>query len=197
MRQQMNRPPSIRIAFRTLGRTVRHGYDNLGTLLLGSILWGVIAALAAPFAIFAFRAPSVGSALLFLIAIMILPISPATASLHRITQRMTEERASSWSMGMFWENFRRDWGWSSRLVLTLMVGFLLVAVNEQFYIRVNNAFIPFLSVLFLVFLIVWLGVIMFAVPLALRQEQPHLRTTLRNTLIIVLANLPGVIVSLV
>ena len=34
-------------------------------------------------------------------------------------------------------------------------------------------------------------------PLALRQKSPNLRITLRNTFIIVLANLPGVIVSII
>ena len=47
----------------------------------------------------------------------------------------------------------------------------------------------------LVVVIIWWGIMLFAMPLALRQSEQSLRITLRNAAVVVLANLPGVIVS--
>lgn len=190
----MSRPPSIRIAFRTLGRTIRHGYDNLGVLLVVSIFWSLFMLPIFPVLVVAFNSGRLVDVLILMAVILIVPISPATAGLHRVTQRMTEARASSW--GDFWAHFRADWGWSTRLIGLLVFGFLLIIINFLFYQSINNPILPFLTVFLLVVFIVWLGIMLFAIPLALRQEAPNLRITFRNSAILVLANLPGVIVSL-
>jgi uncharacterized membrane protein YesL len=54
-----------------------------------------------------------------------------------------------------------------------------------------------LGILFLTLLIIWSGVTLFAFPMALRQHDQNLRTTLRNALLMVFANAPGVLISLV
>jgi uncharacterized membrane protein YesL len=170
MQKEINRPPSIRIAFRTFGRTLRHGYENLGSLGVCSVLWLVL-------------------------AILVVPWGPATAALHRVTQRMTEDRASP--AHRFWEHFRADWGWSSALVWTLILGLVVWEGNRRFYINSGNSTLLLFSGFFFVIILLWFGVMLFAMPLALRQTDRRLRTTLRNTVIVVLANLPGVVVSLV
>lgn len=170
MQKDITRPPSIKIAFRTFGRTLRHAYENLGTLGMSSILW-------------------------LLLAVVIVPIGPATAALHRVTQPMTEERASHWSR--FWAHFRRDWGWGSALVWTFILGMMVLEANRRFYSNSGNSTLLLFSGFFLVVMLVWFGMLLFALPIALRQEDLRLRTTMRNTAIIVLANLPGVIVSMI
>ncbi len=76
-----HRPPSIAIAFRTFTRTLRHGYDNLGTLLLASLCW-------------------------YLGALLIVPLGAVTAGLHRVVLPMTEERVPNWRA--FFANLRSD-----------------------------------------------------------------------------------------
>lgn len=169
MQNTITRPPSVRIAFRTFGRTLRHSYDNLGSLGISSLLWIVL-------------------------ALLIVPLGPATAALHRVTQRMTEERASPWSR--FWEYFRADWRWSSVLFWTLLLGMALLEVNRQFYSSSANSVLLVISGFFLVITLIWMGIIFFAFPLALRQTDHRLRTTLRNAAIIAVANLPGLLVSM-
>ena len=170
MQNTITRPPSVRIAFRTFGRTLRHSYDNLGSLGISSLLW-------------------IG------LALLVIPLGPATAALHRVTQRMTEERASPWSR--FWEHFRADWRWSSALFWTLALGMVLVEANRRFYSASSSGVFLVISGFFLVITLIWIGVIFFAFPLALRQTDHRLRTTLRNAAIIGIANLPGLLVSLV
>ncbi len=170
MQKEITRPPSIRIAFRTFWRTLRHAYENLGSLGMSSVLW-------------------------LLLAIVVVPLGPASAALHRVTQPMTEERASPWNR--FWEHFRADWGWSSALVWTFVLGLVVVEGNRRFYSGSGNSTLLLFSGFFLIIMLIWSGMLLFAMPIALRQTDLRLRTTMRNTAIIVLANLPGVIVSMI
>ncbi len=54
-----------------------------------------------------------------------------------------------------------------------------------------------LSIPFGTLMLVWLGTNMYAFPLALRQEDRRLRTTLRNAVVLVISNAPGVLISMV
>jgi uncharacterized membrane protein YesL len=164
------RAPSVAIAFRTLVRTLRHGYDNFFTLLLVSLLWyaGVL---------------------------LILPAGVATAGLHHVVQPMTEERSTSWRS--FFSHLRADVRWSSLLTIVLLLGFFLLRLNINFYGTINTSVSQVIAILFGTLSIIWFGLALFAFPLALRQEEQHLGTTLRNGLIIVLANAPGVLISLI
>jgi uncharacterized membrane protein YesL len=164
------RAPSIAIAFRTLVRTLRHGYDNLFTLLIISVIW-------------------------YTVALLILPVGVATAAMHRVVQPMTEERSANWRV--FYSHLRADLRWSSLLALIIVLGFLLIQINIAFYGAANTAILQFFAILFGTFLIIWSGMALFAFPLALRQEEQSVRTTLRNSLIMVLANAPGVLISLI
>lgn len=164
------RAPSVAIAFRTLVRTLRHGYDNLFTLLLVSVFW-------------------------YAAALFILPIGVATAGLHRVVQPMTEERSANWRN--FYSRFRADLRWSSLLTLVFILGFILIQINISFYGAAESSILQFISILFGTFLIVWLGMALFVFPLALRQEEQQVRTTLRNAVIMVFANAPGVLISLI
>jgi len=163
------RVPSISIAFRTFGRTLKHGYDNLGTLALVSILW------------------LVG-------AILIVPLGIVTAGLHRVTQPMTEERSPDWRD--FYVHWREDFRWSTLLVAVLMFIWGSVVFNIWFYAGSSVAALRLLAILFATVLIIWFGVMLFTFPLALRQAEQHLRTTLRNAILMTLANAPGVLVSM-
>jgi uncharacterized membrane protein YesL len=164
------RAPSIKIAFQTLVRTLRHGYDNLGTLLITSMLW-------------------------YAGAILILPLGVVTAALHRVVKPMTEERSANWRD--FFSHLRGDLRWSSLLMLVLALGFLLTQINISFYGVAESRVFQVIAIFFGTLLIIWLGLALFVFPLAIRQEDQQLRMTLRNGLIMVLANAPGVLISLI
>lgn len=162
------RAPSVRIAFRTLGRTLRHGYENIGTLAIVSLLW------------------IVG-------ALLILPLGAVTAALHRVTRPMSEERSASWRH--FFDHLRADLRWSSLLTLVLLGGFYLIQINIGFYGAAAPP-LSYVAILFLTLLIIWSGMALYAFPLALRQDEQRLRTTLRNALVMVFSNAPGTLISL-
>ncbi len=164
------RAPSVRIAFRTLGRTLRHGYDNLGTLALTGLFW-------------------------YIGALLVLPIGVVTAAIHRVVQPMTEERASDWRK--FFDHMRGDLGWSTKLMLVLVVVPLVMQINIQFYSAADLPAVQIVGFFFTILLVVWFGVMLFAFPMALRQQTQQLGMTLRNTVVMVFANLPGVFLSLV
>ncbi len=163
------RPPSVAIAFRTLGRTLRHGYENLWTLALVSLFWYIGAA-------------------------MILPLGVVTAGLHRVTRPMTEERAANWRD--FFGSMREDLGWSSLLAAVLALGFLLIGININFYAGIDSP-LQALTILFLTFFLIWVTMALFAYPMALRQRERRLRTTLWNAALISMGNAPGVLISLI
>ena len=194
MSREITRPPSVQIAFRTLGRTLRHAYDNLFSLGIASVFW--LLCTVPFFAIIALVLIFVGFGSFFVLflGVLLVGLGPPSAALHRIAQRMSEERASSWNT--FWTHARADFAWSARLSLTLLLVLLLWLVNYSFYANSPNSTLQLISGFFLVATFVWLGIMMYALPMALRQSEPSLRWTLRNTVVIALANLPGLIVSL-
>lgn len=190
----VTRVPSVRIAFRTFWRTLRHGYDNLATLGISSIFWWLFALPVLPF-ILVFDPTNLVSAIVLFVVLLIVPLGPATAALQRIVRPMTEERATSFRP--FWQHLRADWRWSTVLMWALLLGLVLWLVNLSFYSASTSGGMALVSGLFLVLLLLWVGVMLFAIPIALRQTEQRLRTTLRNAIVVVLANVPGVMVSLV
>ena len=164
------RAPSLAIAFRTLGRTLRHGYDNLGTLLIVSLCW-------------------------YVGALLIVPLGAVTAGLHRIVVPMTEERVPNWRA--FFTHLRADLRWSSALSATLIGGIVLLQSNMNFYSASASQAVRWVAIPFGTVMLVWLGTSLYAFPLAVRQEDKRLRTTLRNAVLLVIANAPGVLVSMV
>lgn len=168
--QTSRRAPSVAIAFRTFGRTLRHGYDNLGTLLMVSVCW-------------------------YLGALLIVPLGAVTAGLHRVVLPMTEERVPNWRA--FFTHLRADLRWSSVLIVTLIAGAVLLQSNVNFYSASANPTVQWIAVPFGTLMLIWLGTNLFAFPLATRQEDRRLRTTLRNALLLVIANAPGVLISMV
>lgn len=188
------RAPSMAIAFRAAGRTLRHGYDNLGTLMISGLLWLVSAIIFLPLTVLlVLLVESVVGARHY--ELLLLPLGPTTAALHRVARPMTEERSTTWRA--FFGHLRADLGWSTRLLAVLVLGFFTIQINIGFYSTSTATPLRFLSIFFLTLLILWAGVALYAFPMALRQQQQRVRTTLRNTTLLVLANTPGVLISLI
>lgn len=187
------RAPSVAIAFRTLGRTLRHGYENLGTLAIGGLLWLLSMAICLPLTVLlVLLVESMVGATHY--ELLLLPLGPTTAALHRLAQPMSEERSVAWRS--FFSHLRADLVWSSKLLVTLVLGFFMIQVNIRFYGASESTVLRFIGILFLTLLIIWSGVALYAFPLALRQEDRRLRTTLRNAVVMVLTSAPGLLFAL-
>lgn len=188
------RAPAIRIAFRTFWRTLRHGYENLGTLLVISAFWlaGVLICLPVTLVILYVVQALVGAPQY---EVLLLPVGPLTAALNRVVRPMSEERATSWRD--FWRYFRADWRWSVLLTIVLVAVAILMQVNIRYYLSFDAAALRLIALIFISLLIVWLGVALYAFPLAVRQQDLRVRTILRNAVIMAVANAPGVLVSLI
>jgi uncharacterized membrane protein YesL len=195
MSREITRPPSIRIAFRTLGRTLRHAYENLFPLGISSIFWLICTVPFVPVIALAVFLVGYGSTLVLFIGVLVVGIGPPSAALHRRTQPMTEERSVPWNT--FWADIRADFGWSLRLSLVLLLVLLLWLANTSFYGASPNPTLQLFSGFFMIATIIWLGIMMYALPMALRQTDKSLRATLRNATVVALANLPGLLVSMV
>jgi uncharacterized membrane protein YesL len=195
MSKEFTRPPSVQIAFRTLGRTLRHAYDNLFSIGIASVFWMLCTVPFFPIIALASFFLGDGGTIVLFIGVLLVGLGPPSAALHRIVQRMTEERASSWNT--FWGHLRADFGWSLRLSLTLLFVLVLMLINNSFYAATPNSPLQLISGFFMIATFLWLGVMMYALPMALRQNEQSLRSTLRNAIVVALANLPGLIVSLV
>ncbi|MBA3947691.1 MAG: hypothetical protein H0X37_24440 [Herpetosiphonaceae bacterium] len=159
----------IGLAFSTLRRTLRHGWDGLITLALSGLIW-------------------------YVGAILIIPLGTVTAGLHRVAQPLSEERASNWHTML--EHLRDDLRWSTLLIWSLVAGFLFLSYNLVFYSNSGSQYLRYLAVTIFVFVLIWLAVMLVAFPMALRQEDRALRQTLRNSIVLVFSSLPSMLVSL-
>src|SRR3954451_21602727 len=148
MSKEIVRPPSIQIAFRTLGRTLRHGYDNLIPLGIASLYWLLCTVPFFPIFALAFFLIGYGSTFVIFIGVLIVGVGPPSAALHRRTRPMTEERVTP---GMsFWSDLRTDFGWSLRLSITLLLVLTLCVANSSFYGNSPNTALQLVSGFFLI-----------------------------------------------
>src|SRR5690349_19098459 len=153
MSRDITRPPSIQIAFRTLGRTLKHTYDNLFAVGIASIFWYICTVPFVPIIALATFLLGYGGLFTLFIGVLLVGYGPPSAALHRIVKPMTEERASS--SNTFWSHLRPDAGWSLRLSLTLLFILLLWLANASFYSNSLNNVLQLFSGFFVVASIVW------------------------------------------
>lgn len=126
--------------------------------------------------------------------VLLLPLGPLTAGMHRVVRPMAEERATNWQD--MWASFRADWRWSTLLTLALVGGAILIQVNMAYYLSSSALLLRMLGLMFTTLLIIWTGAALYAFPLALRQHDMRIRTILRNAALMAMGNAPGVLVGL-
>jgi hypothetical protein len=118
-----------------------------------------------------------------LIFIPVVLASPATGGLYYAANELVHGRDGG--LGVYWEGLKRyvwpsyRWG-----ILNLIVVFLL-SINIWFYGDVPWAIAPYLRVAFIVSAIFWTVLQMYTFPFMIEQEEPVLKTALRNSLIAV------------
>jgi hypothetical protein len=170
-------------AFRVLWLSIKDFFDELFLLVVVNLLWMLISApLMAPALFLIFSGSIVPGFALALLAV--LPMAPATTGLYIIAQRITEGRATSWRV--LFAGFREHRMLSWRVYGLWMLGLLLIVANVNFYSGMASSLGGVLVILFLYFLLVWFGLLIYIGPLMLLQEDKRIHVIARNGFLLVL-----------
>jgi uncharacterized membrane protein YesL len=161
--------------FRTLWKSLKDLFEDLFILALVNILWILI---NAPLAIAAFFALSNSSALYIVMLLSVLTLGPSNAGLYAVAERVTDGRTSSWRD--FFAGMRAYPVLSWKVYGLWMLGLIVILVNLQFYSLNGTTIASFLYVLFLYFIVVWFGFLMYIGPLMQLQTDKRIRTIARN-----------------
>ncbi|MFL5805716.1 MAG: DUF624 domain-containing protein [Roseiflexaceae bacterium] len=168
--------------FRILWLSIKDIFDELFSLVLINLLWVLI---SAPLVLLAIVLLSAGSTTMSAVVMLlaVLPMAPSNAGLYTVAQRVTEGRVISWRL--FFEGFREYLLLSWQLYGLWMIGLLIIVTNLGFYSRMNSSIGSVLLVLFLYFLLVWFGLLIYIGPLMLLQTDKRIRVIARNAFLMV------------
>jgi len=162
--------------FRTLWKSLKDLFEDLFILALVNILWILI---NAPLAVAAFFAFISSSPLLYVVLLLsVLTLGPTNAGLYAVAERVTDGRTSSWRD--FFAGMRANAVLSWKIYGLWMLGLVIILVNLQFYTLNGTTIASFLYVLFLYFIVVWFGLLMYIGPLMQLQTDKRIRTITRN-----------------
>ena len=161
--------------FRTLWKSLKDLFEDLFVLALVNILWILI---NAPLAVVAFFALSNATALYVAMLLSVLTLGPTNAGLYAVAERVTDGRTSSWRD--FFAGMRANPVLSWKVYGLWMLGLIVILVNLQFYSLNGTTISSFLYVLFLYFIVVWFGFLMYIGPLMQLQTDKRIRTIARN-----------------
>lgn len=142
---------------------------------------------AAVFFLFLRYAFGINEAPWALIFIPVVMASPATGGLYYATNRLAHGKDGG--PMVYWEGIKKyvlpSYWWG---ILNLVVAFLF-SINIWFYGSAEWSFAPYLRVAFIVGAIFWAALQMYSFPFMIEQEEPSLKTALRNSFLAV-ARLP-------
>lgn len=161
--------------FSALWKSLKDLFEDLFILAMVNLMWLLI---NAPLVIAAFFS-SASSTLFFIVLLLgVLTLGPANAGLYAVAERVTDGRTSSWRdfVGGMRSNARLSW----KVYGLWMVGLVVILVNLQFYGQSSSTIASFLYVLFIYFLAVWCGFLIYIGPLMILQTDKRLRTIARN-----------------
>jgi uncharacterized membrane protein YesL len=160
--------------FRTLWKSLKDLFEDLFVLALVNILWVVI---NAPLAIVIFFSLPNITTLAIALMLSVLTLGPSNAGLLAVAERITDGRTASWRD--FIGGLRTYAVLSWKVYGLWMLGLAIILVNLQFYGQ-NSTIGSFLFVLFLYFIVVWFGLLIYIGPLMLLQTDKRIRTIGRN-----------------
>jgi uncharacterized membrane protein YesL len=163
--------------FRTLWKSLKDLFEDLFILALVNILWILINAPLAVAGFFAFINFSF-SILYIVMLLSVLTLGPTNAGLYAVAERVTDGRTSSWRD--FFAGMRAYPVLSWKVYGLWMLGLVIILVNLQFYSQNDTTIASFLRILFLYFIVVWFGFLIYIGPLLQLQTDKRIRTIIRN-----------------
>lgn len=163
--------------FRTFWKSGRELFEELLIIMVSNLLWLLVnlplgLALAVAWLAGAFLP------LLALLLLGTLSFGPASAGLYVIAQRITEGRTSNWRN--FVAGMREYASLSIKVYGWWMLGLVVIIFNLQFYNLNASTISAFLSIVFLYFLLVWCGLLIYIGPLMVLQTDKRVRVIARN-----------------
>ena len=107
-----------------------------------------------------------------------LSFGPSNAGLCVIAQRITEGRTSNWRH--FVDAMREYAVLSWKIYGWWLLGLVVIIFNLQFYNLNGSTISAFIAIVFLYFLIVWCGLLIYIGPLMVLQTDKRVRVIARN-----------------
>jgi hypothetical protein len=151
---------------------------------------GVTAALCIPFALALAFLPlfphSVGPSFLIVsILVAVLP-TPGAAGLHVIAHELAEKEHPF--LSDVWEGFRACGLLAVKVWLISAFCSAIIIANLEYYARAHFVFAPFLVIIWLYILFVWLGIQLYVYPVIVEQEVKRVLPVFRNAFVIAVTN---------
>lgn len=175
----------MRLALQSYWDAIKSLYEEMYLLVIVNLIWAVLTLL--------FLSPlillwALASFPVYAIALVFLLPTPPTAGMYYLAHMIVHERRVP-GVFMFWEGLRTYWRPSFALFVVGLAGLALLWFNAEFYARLGGAVWSALSIVFLYFLIVWLVMQVYTLPLLLEQRDKRLTLVYKNAFLITFGNL--------
>ena len=180
--------------FRVFWLSIKDTFDEMFSLVVINLLWVLInAPLMGLAAFLIIEGATVPGIVVLLLAVLLM--APANAGLYTVAQRVTEGRVVSWRL--FFEGFREYLVLSWQVYGVWTLGLVLILSNMSFYARMGSNLGSFLLILFVYFLLVWVGLLIYIGPLMLLQSDKRIRVIARNAVFMVFGRPVFTLITLV
>jgi hypothetical protein len=160
----------MKLLFSTLRAAFSQTIYRLWTMLLVNIITLV---LAIPCAVVLAILPVVprqpGMALVTVAALLMLLPSPTSAGMHVLIRDGT--RGLPVQIGDYWLALRAHGPLALRAWIVAVVGTAIILANIEYYPRLHVVFTPFMEIIWLYILLVWLGIQLYLYPLIVEGDE--------------------------
>jgi uncharacterized membrane protein YesL len=173
-------------AFLVTWRSLLSVYNELFLLIGMSLLWWLTGGFFLALAVL------VGWPMLYiggpwwLAPIIAIPVGPATAALAHVTHRVARELRADRSF--FFEGFREYWKRALGVSAILAVVTSVLTLNLLFYVSRPEPFVQALSLLFILLIVYWFSVQIYAFPILVGMKEPSVLGTIKMALVMAFAN---------
>jgi uncharacterized membrane protein YesL len=173
-------------AFLVAWRSLVSFYNELFLLIGLSLLWWLMGGFFVALAIL------LGWPMLYiggpwwLMPVIAIPAGPAAAALAHVTHRVARDLRADRSF--FFEGFREYWKRALGVSAVLAVVTSVLILNLLFYVSRPEPIIQALSLLFILLLIYWFGVQIYAFPILVGMKEPSVVGAIKMALMMAFAN---------
>jgi len=175
----------ISLALQSYWEAIKSLYEEMYLLVIVNLLWAALTLLFwAPFILLW----ALWSFPLYAIALVFLLPTPPTAGIYYLAHMIVHEKRMP-GVFMFWEGLRTCWRPSLILFVIGLAGLALLWFNAAFYACLDGPVWSALSIAFLYFLIIWLVMQVYTLPLLLEQRDKRLMLVYKNAFLITFGNL--------
>lgn len=113
--------------------------------------------------------------------------NPAAAGIHHWANRLVHDERVEFAL--FWEGLRLYWVRALALFAISGIGLAMLIANALFYLTSQVGALQIFGILWLYAIVLWLSMAPFMLPLLVEQEDKRLRTVLRNSFFLMMANI--------